>query len=265
MGVVGSSPIGSIRRNGCCGVFFEKPARVDGWIRTSFTVNHSHTNKWQQSLLVVGALLFSVLYIALAVYGWGWHSWRAYFHNPPRAVVSAAMAALFGGTFLFGCNVSTGRREEPGNNWIFLPMLLVGLLLGWLPPHADRYNLWTFGGPPVRYVGLGMFVAGTALRIGAVRVLGPRHSVWVAVQDGHRLVTAGLYRLIRHPSYAGALLALFGWPLAFRSWVGVLLALLIVFPIVSRMKAEEDLLVQEFGEEYVAYKHRTRRLIPFIY
>jgi protein-S-isoprenylcysteine O-methyltransferase Ste14 len=117
----------------------------------------------------------------------------------------------------------------------------------------------------VAELGAILFLAGTFLRIAAVRTLGPRHSVWVAVQENHRLVTGGVYRFVRHPSYVGALLAVFGWALAFRSAVGMALAILLVPPILSRIDAEERLLVAEFGQLYRAYQHRTARLLPMVY
>lgn len=219
----------------------------------------------QTLLLVLGSAAFSLSYVALAVLAWGWRDWRGFFESAPRAGVSIGMFLLFVGTFAFGCNVSTGRRDHPANNWIFLPMLLVGLALGWFPPHDDRLNRWPLGGWPVAWGGLALFLAGTFLRVGAVRVMGPRHSVWVAVQQEHELLTTGLYRWIRHPSYLGALLAVFGWALAFRSGIGLLLAGLMVPPILSRIRAEESLLIDEFGDEYRRYQRRTRRLLPILY
>lgn len=215
--------------------------------------------------LVCGAFLFSSGYIALAVAGWGWNDWRGFFGDPCRAGVSAEMIILFVGTFLLGCNVSFGRRDHPGNNWIFVPMLLVGLAMGWLPAYHERRSLWMIGGAGVGYAGLIVFTLGTVLRLGAVRALGPRHSVWVAVQESHGLVKTGLYRFIRHPSYVGALLAVFGWAMAFRGGAGMLLGLLMVPPILSRIRAEEDLLLGEFGEDYLEYQRRTWRLVPLVY
>jgi protein-S-isoprenylcysteine O-methyltransferase Ste14 len=225
----------------------------------------SPAERVRQNALIVGSLLFSMAYVALAVAGWGWSDWRGYFSSPCRSGVSLGMVILFVGTFLFGCNVSTGLRDRSGNNWIFIPMFLVGLAIGWLPAHDDRRNIWTLEGILPAYAGLLIFLVGTVFRIGAVRVLGPWHSVWVAVQQDHRLVTSGLYRFIRHPSYLGALLAVFGWALAFRSGIGLLLGLLMVPPIVSRMNAEEDLLIAEFGDEYRHYRLRTWRILPFLY
>ena len=56
-----------------------------------------------------------------------------------------------------------------------------------------------------------------------------------------------------------------GWAFAFRSLVGVLLAVLIVPPLVARISAEERLLSSQFGDEYDAYRNRTWRLIPGLY
>ncbi len=87
----------------------------------------------------------------------------------------------------------------------------------------------------------------------------------VAIQPGHSLVTTGIYSAIRHPSYLGLLISSLGWGLAFRSGIGVLLTLLLIVPIVGRMRAEEKLLRTQFGVDYDAYRTRTSRLIPGVY
>jgi protein-S-isoprenylcysteine O-methyltransferase Ste14 len=53
--------------------------------------------------------------------------------------------------------------------------------------------------------------------------------------------------------------------LAFRSAVGVLLTALILPPLLARIRAEEALLREQFGDEYDAYRARTSRLIPGLY
>jgi protein-S-isoprenylcysteine O-methyltransferase Ste14 len=96
-------------------------------------------------------------------------------------------------------------------------------------------------------------------------VLGRRFSAFVAIQEGHTLVTDGFYRHVRHPSYAGMLLAFLGWSLVFRSSIGVLLFLVAVPLTIARIDAEEALLASEFGGEWAAYRARTWRLVPGIY
>ena len=138
------------------------------------------------------------------------------------------------------------------------------MTVAWLPAYTDRRDLWTIDGDAVRYLGLALFVVGSVLRVGAVFVLGRRFSGLVAIQEGHELVTGGRYRVIRHPSYLGLLLSLFGWALVFRSALGVLVSLLLL-PLVARMNAEEALLESEFGDRYSDYRRRTWRLLPFVY
>jgi protein-S-isoprenylcysteine O-methyltransferase Ste14 len=96
-------------------------------------------------------------------------------------------------------------------------------------------------------------------------VLGRRFSALVAIQEGHTLVTEGPYRLVRNPSYLGALLAAAGWSLVFRSGLGLLVVALLAWLLVVRIDAEEALLASEFGDEYDAYRRRTWRLVPWLY
>ena len=56
-----------------------------------------------------------------------------------------------------------------------------------------------------------------------------------------------------------------GWGLAFRSGIGVLLAIVNVLPLLARIQSEEMLLESQFGAEYEAYRARTTRLIPGVY
>jgi protein-S-isoprenylcysteine O-methyltransferase Ste14 len=96
-------------------------------------------------------------------------------------------------------------------------------------------------------------------------VLGRRFSGLVAIQPGHRLVTTGIYRLVRNPSYVGLLLSSFAWSLAFRSGIGLVLTALMIPPLIARIRAEERLLASQFGGEYETNRQRTWRLVPGLY
>jgi len=96
-------------------------------------------------------------------------------------------------------------------------------------------------------------------------VLGRRFSGLVAIQEDHQLVTDGVYRWIRNPSYLGYLIAGVGWALVFRSVAGLLLVLPFVWLLLVRIRAEEALLASEFGDRYAAYRRRTWRLVPWVY
>ncbi len=96
-------------------------------------------------------------------------------------------------------------------------------------------------------------------------VLGRRFSGLVAIQEHHELVTTGIYRHIRHPSYLGFLIGFIGWMLLFRCGVGLLLVAPAFWILVARMDAEEALLTSEFGRAYAEYRERTWRLVPWVY
>ncbi len=205
----------------------------------------------------------TLLYLGLAVLGWGGFS--TFFSHPALVVLAATLFALSGVAIFSGGNLSPGEREDRSNRWVLVPFALIGLLSAYLPAYTDRIGFLTIDGDAVRWVGVVLFAAGGALRIWPVFVLGRRFSGLVAIQPGHALVTSGVYRVIRHPSYLGLLVNSLGWALAFRSGVGVLLTALIVPPLLARITAEERLLRTQFGAEYAAYCRRTSRLIPGVY
>ena len=184
---------------------------------------------------------------------------------PARAGAVVTIVVLSIVAMFSSGNISSGRREDTQNRWILLPFLVIGLVTGWLPAYTDRLGVGTIDGDVARYPGLAMFVVGFALRMAPVFVLGRRFSGLVAIQEGHELETGGLYRVIRHPSYLGLLLGLFGWALVFRSGIGLLVSLLLVPPLVARINSEEALLASEFGDKYADYRRRTWRLLPFLY
>jgi protein-S-isoprenylcysteine O-methyltransferase Ste14 len=110
-----------------------------------------------------------------------------------------------------------------------------------------------------------LFTVGSTLRLWPVFVLGRRFSGLVAIQKDHKLVTSGIYGVIRNPSYLGLLITVLGWGVAFRSIVGLLLTTTLVPPLIGRIRAEEAMLRSQFGAEFDAYCARTSRLIPGVY
>jgi protein-S-isoprenylcysteine O-methyltransferase Ste14 len=208
-------------------------------------------------------IVTTLLYLWLAVLGSG--GLAAFFRHPARIVVAVASLVMASAAFFSDANLSSGEREDRSNRWIFIPLLVIGLLSAYLPAYTERKGWWILDGDAVRWLGVGLYLAGGALRIWPVFVLGRRFSGLVAIQPGHELVTDGIYRIIRHPSYLGAFILMFGWALAFRSGLGLILAALMIPPILARIRSEEALLGAQFGEQYDAYCGRTSRLIPGVY
>ena len=213
--------------------------------------------------LAIFTIVASLAYLGLAILGKGGFS--AFFSQPALSVTAAAFIVMAGAALFTSGNLSPGQREDRSNRWIIPAVGLIGLLQAYLPAYADRIGFWTFGGDALRWAGVVLFIVGGALRLGPVFILGRRFSGLVAIQPGHELVTDGIYGVIRHPSYLGLLVNSLGWSLVFRSGLGVLLTLLMIPPLLARMRAEEALLHSQFGADYEAYRSRTSRLIPGIY
>lgn len=205
----------------------------------------------------------TLLYLGLAVLGWG--SISDFFSRPAFIALTVVLCGLVIASLFTGGNLSSGVREDRANRWVLLAIGFLGLLSPYIAARTDRIDFWTIDGDGVRWLGVSLFAVGGTLRIVPVFVLGSRFSGLVAIQPGHTLVTDGLYGMIRHPSYLGLLISSLGWVLAFRSGVGALLTLLLVVPIVARIRSEERLLDEQFGGEYDAYRARTSRLIPGVY
>ena len=189
----------------------------------------------------------------------------AFFSRPPLTTLAVVTLALaLAGAFSKG-HLGSGEKEDRGNRWVFIPFAVLGLASAYLPAYCDRIGFLTFGGEGARWSGVVLYALGGVLRIWPVFMLGRRFSGLVAIQRDHQLMTSGIYRVVRNPSYLGLLVHQLGWGLAFRSWIGVALAVLWLPPLIARMRSEERLLRSHFGPEYDAYCARTARLIPGVY
>ena len=114
--------------------------------------------------------------------------------------------------------------------------------------------------------GVVLFVAGLILRWWAIITLGRFFTLDVTIEKDHEVVERGPFRIVRHPSYSGVLLAFVGLALSLRNWAALLVILLpIGAAFIHRINVEEDALSCALGASYAKYKKRTKRLVPFIY
>lgn len=213
--------------------------------------------------LAFATLAGTVAYLAIAIAGWD--GIGAFFAHPARVALTIVLFALAVAALFSGGNISSGMREDRSNRWVLGAFGVLGLLAAYLPAYTDRIGVWTLDGDTVRWIGVALFAVGGVLRLWPVFVLGRRFSGLVAIQPGHTLVTTGIYGVIRHPSYLGFVISSLGWVLGFRSGVGVVLTLAMVPVLVARIRAEEALLLDQFGDEYAAYCRRTWRMVPGVY
>lgn len=120
------------------------------------------------------------------------------------------------------------------------------------------------GGTGAAEIGSVLTIVGIGLAIWARFHLGKNWSSRPALKENHELVTTGPYRFLRHPIYTGVLLAEFGTALVVGYvWFAALIFGIIVF--VRRIFVEEKIMIQQFPNQYPAYKKRTKALIPFVW
>jgi protein-S-isoprenylcysteine O-methyltransferase len=117
-----------------------------------------------------------------------------------------------------------------------------------------------------RWIGVAMIAAGLGLRAWGMTVLGQFYTRTLRVVSDQRVVEAGPYRVIRHPGYAGSLLVWVGYCLGSGNWIAlIVVATLMLAAYGWRIRSEERLLVESFGDQYTSYQRRTARLLPFVY
>jgi protein-S-isoprenylcysteine O-methyltransferase Ste14 len=215
-----------------------------------------------------------VIYLAPILLGWGVTDLRGYFSLEPRlgyALVVLAMAFGVGYQAVDapeGIRGGTGREDKRVSRQSVLRYVVtIGLFAGLiLLPSADRHSVGTMAESQlVRWIGVALFGIGIGFVYWSGMALGRMYSAEVTLQDGHRLITDGPFHYVRHPRYAGGILAAFGLSLTFRSWIGLVISAVSIGVFLLRIRDEEILMAEAFGEEWEGYCRRTRRLIPFIY
>lgn len=137
---------------------------------------------------------------------------------------------------------------------------VVSPIIDWayLTNHENSFDFLTV-------LGMVMIIIGISFRAWAVNSLGKYFTATVQIKANHRLVTIGPYRIVRHPSYTGAFLAIIAGGVILESLIGFIIsciAMSIAYSI--RIAIEEKELINQFGSEYQAYKRATKMIIPYV-
>ena len=145
-------------------------------------------------------------------------------------------------------------------------VLLFAIIASFLLPYLPIFHFLNYA--PVNSIlsGIGVIgcIAGMAILISARQHLGRNWSQTVSAKEGHELVTSGPYRYVRHPMYAGGLVAAIGSAIVGGgAWIFLTVILGALF--LWRVGAEDKLLAQQFPNEYPEYKKRTKALIPLVW
>ena len=186
----------------------------------------------------------------------------------PFKLATGLLIALFTATHGYYVLVRRGAgRVIVRHPW--RERILVGLvMLAWLPISLYVFSSWL---DPhhlplpdwLRWGGGGIFLLGDLGFWWAHHALGRHWSPILEIRAEHRLVTGGPYRYVRHPMYASLFLVGIGLALLSANWI---VAAAFLAPVallyLARVRAEEEMMLQQFGDAYRAYMARTGRLLP---
>jgi protein-S-isoprenylcysteine O-methyltransferase Ste14 len=112
--------------------------------------------------------------------------------------------------------------------------------------------------------GVAICALGSVVAIWSRKALGAEWSQDVELKQGHKLIKAGPYSLMRHPIYTGHLLMGLGTAIASESLLGFAGLICFVVGFGIKLNQEEQLLLRSFPDEYPAYKERVKALIPYV-
>ena len=157
------------------------------------------------------------------------------------------------------------RVGGAGRRMAVWPFLIAASAVLYLAPHlvpaaAIRPGAGAFA------IGLVILLTGLVLRGWSIKTLGAYFTASVKVSADQPVITAGPYRMLRHPSYTGLLLVMTGIGLASANWAGAIgMAVLTLAGILWRIHAEERALLTTLGDPYRAYAAQHKRLVPLVW
>ena len=211
--------------------------------------------------------IFVFLGAALFAPAWTLDFWQAWVY----LIVFTASSALITAYLwkhdrkLLERRVEAGPRAEKQRSQkiiqIFASLAFIGILA---VPSLDHRYLWSHA-PLFVVIAGDVLVALGFLAVFLVYKENSFTSATIEVAADQRVVSTVPYAIVRHPMYAGALVLLFGTPLALGSWWGTLMIIPMIFALVLRLLDEERFL-QKSLPGYTGYCQGVRfRLAPFIW
>ena len=175
----------------------------------------------------------------------------------------------FGGIFLLRNKPSSppDRKREPGSLFgVALQGVSYGIVWG---VRRLPFTPIVSGKPAAVTAGLLAVCAAVAsvwLMHSALRTLGKEWSLTARLVEGHKLATTGPYAYVRHPIYTGMLGMLLATGLAVSQWAAILIALIVFFAgTMIRVRSEERLLREAFGEQFENYARRVPAIVPGLF
>ena len=182
--------------------------------------------------------------------------------KPVEIVFAVGWAAFWIYWLVAAFSTKRGRVDWSREGRIRVMLVILVILLARLGLFRGSHRIQT--NPWLAAVGLALFVPGLGLAIWGRVHLGRNWGSPMTRKKEPELVTSGPYRLVRHPIYAGILLATVGTAVAL-SWRWLPIVALVAIYFVYAATVEERFLAGQFPDGYRAYKRSTKMLVPFVF
>ena len=135
-------------------------------------------------------------------------------------------------------------------------MALSALNPPWKPKLHFSLPFW------VRWTGFGAGLASLGFWTWTHLALGTLWSPQLQLRAHHRLVACGPYSRVRHPMYTAILAWVASLGVVTANWIPIFFAALAAVFLVARVPREEQMMLEQFGDEYREYMRRTGRFLP---
>lgn len=207
-----------------------------------------------------------IIYLGLPLLAWGTGDLVGFFSNPARlgyAIVVAAQSLII--AWLFYITPPFPEHEHRFDLVDFHLYAFEIILV--LSAYGDRRNTLTWNeNLPLRWLGLGIFLAGAALALWSnlVWIRHLRHEGSRSV-DNPVLLTEGPYTWIRYPNLLYLFFYCLGFVLICRSWAGLVLLLVLVYGVARRSKDLDQVFAERYKEAWILRVNKSRRIVPFVY
>ena len=165
---------------------------------------------------------------------------------------------------LFRSKKTDKKNEDKGSLYLLWTIIIIGNFSAVYV--SNKYIMPISNNYIIGYAGLALISLGILLRFYIIGTLGKFFTVVVTIKQNHKLKKDGFYKYVRHPSYFASILSFTGFGISLNNWISLIIIIVLVSSaFIIRINIEEKLLIGHFGSEYLEYKGKTKRLIPFIY
>lgn len=153
---------------------------------------------------------------------------------------------------------------DKGSIWILLSLIAAGYFLAFSFAFNKMGRIYHWDA--LFLAGAITVICGLIIRIVSIQTLKQHFTYTVTEIEHHELIDSGLYKNIRHPGYLGQILVFLGTSISLSNWFSIIFMMIpVLIGFINRIRVEEDFMIKQFGQKYIDYQQRTKKLIPAIF